>query len=307
MRVTHSMLTNQATMYLMRDLENLQRIQERISTGRNFKLPSEDPVAATQIMRVAGTIAETEQYRSAIDSGIAWNEMTSSVLTQIEELLSDMLDVSQGVSSSAATSAERLGAAEQINSLLEELVMAANRKFRDKYLFGGDQTLTVPFTAGTDAAGELISGVAQNPAGLDGTWGYLVSEVDTVVINTPGSTVFQPSGAGADDDVFQTVIRLRQALENQDFDAMALEEGNLRQAILRVANVNSSVGNRISRLESLGEDLDAAVLSYTEQRSALEDVDMAEAIVEFNTAENVYQAALASTARILQFSLADFI
>jgi flagellin-like hook-associated protein FlgL len=49
------------------------------------------------------------------------------------------------------------------------------------------------------------------------------------------------------------------------------------------------------------------VLAYDEQRSQLEDTDLAEAIVEFNTAENIYQAALASTSRILQFSLVNFI
>lgn len=307
MRVTHSILTDTATMYLMRDLGNLQRVQERIATGRNYKLPSENPIAATQIVHFTSKVAEAEQYRRSIDTGIAWNEMTSSVLSQIEELLTDILDVSQSVSSGAATSAERLQAADALNSLLEELVMAGNRTFREKYIFGGDETLTVPFTAQYDATGELITGVTQNPNGVDGTWGYLVSEVDTVVINTPGGEVFQPNGEAADDDVFQIVARLRQAHQDQDFSAMELEEDRLRQAILHVAGVNSGVGNRINHLESLGEDLDAAVLTYDAQRSKLEDTDLAEAIVEFNVAENIYEAALASTARILQFSLVNFI
>ena len=307
MRVTQSILTNTAITYLMRDLEELQRMQEKIATGRNYKLPSENPLAATQIVHFRGKVAESEQYRRTIDSGLAWNEMTSSVLTQVEELLSDILDISASVSDGSATSGEREQASGAINSLLGELMMAANRRFKDKYLFGGDETLTVPFTAGYDAAGVLVTGVTQNPNGIDGTWGYLVSEVDTVVINTPGDEVFQPNGEGATDDVFEVLIRLRQAHEDQDFDAMTLEEGRLRDAILHVTDANSGVGNRINHLESLGADLDAAVLSYDAQRSKLEDTDIAKAIVEFNVAENVYQAALATTARLLSFSLADFI
>ncbi len=307
MRVTHSILTDTATTYLMRSLGKLQRVQEKIATGRNYRLPSENPIAATQIVHFRSKIAESEQYRRSIDNGIAWNEMTSSVLMQVEELLSEILDVSDAVSSGVATSAERLQAASAINSLLEELVMAANRRFKDKHLFGGTETLTVPFTIEYDAGGELITGVTQNPNGIDGLWGYLVSEVDTVVINTPGDEVFQPNGEGADDDVFEILVRLRQAHEDQDFDAMALEEERLREAILHITSVDSSVGNRINHLESLGEDLDAAVLSYDAQRSKLEDANIAEAIIEFNVAENIYHAALASTARILQFSLVDFI
>ena len=307
MRVTHSMVTGTATMYLMRGLDRLQAAQQKIATGRNYTLPSENPIAATQILHYSSRIAESEQYRRAIDSGLAWNEMTSSVLTQVEELLSDILGISQTVSHGGATSAERTQTASTINQLLEELVMLANRKFKDKYIFGGDETLTAPFTANYDAAGTLVTGVTANPNGIDGLWGYLVSDVDTVTINTPGSEVFQPNGEGASDDVFVILTALRAAHENSDFGALETQEERLREAILCVTDVNAGVGNRINHLESIGDDLDVTVLSYEAQRSKLEDADIAEAIIEYNTAENIYQAALASTARILQFSLADFI
>jgi len=307
MRVTQSMVTGTATMYLMRGLERLQAAQQKIATGKNYTLPSENPIAATQILHYSSRIAEDKQYRRAIDSGLAWNETTSSVLTQVEELLTNILDLSQAVSNGAATSAERSQAASAINQFLEELVMLGNRKFKDKYIFGGDETLTAPFTADYDAAGTLVTGVTSNPNGIDGLWGYLVSDVDTVTINTPGSEVFQPNGEGASDDVFVILTELRAAHEQSDFDALHTQEERLREAILHVADVNAGVGNRINHLESIGEDLDATVLSYEAQRSELADADIAEAIVEYNTAENIYQAALASTARILQFSLVDFI
>jgi flagellar hook-associated protein 3 FlgL len=307
MRVTHSIVTDTATMYLMRDLSNLQRIQQKISTGLNYELPSENPVAATQIVHFKNKIAETDQYRRAVDMGVSWNEMTSTTLSQVEELLSEILDMSQQASSQAATSAERAQTASSMSQLFEELVMLANRQFRGKYLFGGDETLTAPYTANYDASGETMTGVTANPNGIDGVWGYLVSQVDTVVINTPGDEVFQPSGAGADDDIFEILQQLRLAHENQDFDALRTQEDRLNDAILHVADVNASVGNRITHLESIGEALDAASLNYDAERSKLEDADLAEAIVEYNVAENVYQAALASTARILQFSLVDFI
>jgi len=307
MRVTHAMLTERSTLYLMRDLDQYQRIQRKIATGRNYQLPSEAPVESTQILHFTTKKAESEQYRSAIDTGLAWTEMTSTVLTQIEELLSDILDVSNAVSSHAATSAERAQAAVAINSLTEELAMLANRQYRGKYLFGGDETLTAPFTVGYAPDGQTITGVTANPNGIDGRWGFLVSPVDTVTINTPGSKVFHPDGEGSNDDIFVILKDLRYTLQNQHFEEMAIEESRLRNAILRVSGTNAEVGGRIQHLESLAEDLDATVLSYETERSKLEDADLAEAIVEFNVAENIYQAALASTARILQFSLVDFL
>jgi flagellar hook-associated protein 3 FlgL len=149
--------------------------------------------------------------------------------------------------------------------------------------------------------------VTPNPMGTDGLWSYLVSKTDTLVMNTPGSEVFQPNGEGATDDVFEIVILLRQALDDQDFDAMATEEGRLREAISRVTGINAQVGSRINRLESISDDLETQILTYQDRRSQLQDTDLAEAIIEFNAADTAYQAALASTARILKLSLVDFI
>ena len=281
MRVTHSIVTDTATMYLMRDLARMQRVQQKISTGLNYELPSENPVAATQIVHFKSKIAETEQYRRAIDMGVSWTEMTSTTLSQVEELLSHILDISQQASTGAATSAEREQTASSMRQLLEELVMLANRQFRGKYLFGGDETLTAPFTANYEATGELITGVTANPNGISGQWGYLVSQVDTVRINTPGDEVFQPNGEGANDDLFVIVQDLTAAHSNQDFDALAIEEQRLRDAILHIADINATVGARTTHLESIGETLDTAALNYDAERSKLEDADMAEAIVEY--------------------------
>jgi len=307
MRVTHSMLSDTAVASLMRSLERLQHVQEQITTGRNYQLPSENPTAATQIVRFTSKVAEIEQYRLAISNGIAWNEMTSTVLTEIEDLLAEALDVSERFSNSAATSAERELAAATIESLLEELVMTANRSFKEKYILGGTRTLTAPFTAQYDGDGELITGVSPNPQGLTGVWSYRVSEVETMRMNTRGNEVLQPIGQGFEGDVFKVLVRLREAFEDGDFDAMATEEGELREAISRVVAINARVGSRVNRLEAMDADLETQVLTYEGQRSELEDTDLAEAIVEFNTADTVYQAALASTARILQLSLADFL
>lgn len=307
MRVTHGLLSDSLITLLGRDLERLLRMQERIATGRNYRAASENPIATAQIVRYTGKMAKSAQYRRTVDTGVIWNEMTSSTLAHVKELLMAILGVSERVSDSSTTSAERAQAAVGVNSLLEELVMAANRKFNDKYLFGGTETLTVPFTANYDGANAFVTGVTQNPDGIGGVWSYPVSEVDTVTINMPGDEVFQPNGEAATDDVFQIAVRLRQALQSQDFDAMALEEGRLREAILRVTSVDSRVGNRINHLESIGEAVDAEALAYNEQRSKLEDTDVAKAIIEFNMADNIYQAALASTARILGLSLVNFL
>jgi len=48
-------------------------------------------------------------------------------------------------------------------------------------------------------------------------------------------------------------------------------------------------------------------VTLTALRSKLGDVDMAEAIMNFNVRESVYQAALGAAARVMQPTLLDFL
>jgi flagellar hook-associated protein 3 FlgL len=62
--------------------------------------------------------------------------------------------------------------------------------------------------------------------------------------------------------------------------------------------------NRLTIKESIMSDID---LSLTERRSNLEEADIIEAIMELKSQQFAYQAALQSTAQILQLSLMDYL
>ncbi|MEW9123762.1 MAG: flagellar hook-associated protein FlgL [Thermotaleaceae bacterium] len=69
----------------------------------------------------------------------------------------------------------------------------------------------------------------------------------------------------------------------------------------------SEIGAKTNRLELDQNRLDDNILNYKTLRSKVEDVDMAEAIMNFSMEENVYRAALSTGARIIQPTLIDFL
>ncbi|HEY8341514.1 MAG TPA: flagellin, partial [Calditerricola sp.] len=71
--------------------------------------------------------------------------------------------------------------------------------------------------------------------------------------------------------------------------------------------VRATVGARMNRFELIRYRLEADEVNVTRLLSKEEDADMAEVITNLKTAENVYRAALAAGARIIQPSLVDFL
>lgn len=69
----------------------------------------------------------------------------------------------------------------------------------------------------------------------------------------------------------------------------------------------AEIGAKSNRLELDQNRLDDNILNYKALRSKVQDVDMAEAIMNFSMEENVYRAALSTGARIIQPTLLDFL
>lgn len=81
----------------------------------------------------------------------------------------------------------------------------------------------------------------------------------------------------------------------------------LADAQSRALSLDAKVGAKEERLSTLSDRYEANVTNYTQMRSDAEDVDMAEAIMNYSSAKTVYDAALASGAQIIQTSLIDFL
>jgi flagellar hook-associated protein 3 FlgL len=69
----------------------------------------------------------------------------------------------------------------------------------------------------------------------------------------------------------------------------------------------ADVGTRTNRLDRAAQSAKDAVLELTSSLSEIENVDLARATMDLKMQEVAYQAALASTARLVQPSLADFL
>ncbi len=305
MRVTPGMLNGQIAGDLQAALAALARQQHRLSTGRRIEVPSDDPAGVAQALALRSRQAATEQFRKNVAEARARHLSADAALQSIAEVVTRAREAAvQGASDTSDALARRdLGS--QVDQLLEELVTLANsRGQQGEYLFGGQESTVAPYVATRDAAGR-ITAVGVNPRGIDGVALAEVSEGVTVPTGVSGTAVVgQP---GDPTYAFDVLIRLRDGLDSNDGAGVRARLDEVTAALDRVGTPVAVVGARLGWLASLDDRLGSESVDLAGTLSRVEDLDIPGAVQEFQQLEILYQAALVSSARLLQPSLLEFL
>jgi flagellar hook-associated protein 3 FlgL len=287
------MLTNSFLQNLFKNLEETQKTQEYIGSGKRINKPSDDPMGSIQVLNYKKELSSLDQYKKNIDYGKSWINISISSLTELKDLIVKAQEIAISQSSGAANASSRNVGAKEIGVIYDEVARLGNTKLSNNYIFAGFKTNTEPFSS---------SGVY---SGDDGEINVEISSGVSVVINISGNKVFKGSGGGK--DIFTVLSDLKTALESNNPSGIISQLGELNIALDQVINEISYAGPRLGQLESnRGRTLDLE-LEFTKFLSETEDADLAKAITDLSAKQLVYEASLAAAKRIIQPSLVDFI
>lgn len=302
MRVTGNMMSNQIIQNLNIDLARLQDVHEQASTGKRINRPSDDPLGTQRVANLNEALDGIDQFQRNASFVTNWISASEAALSGAGEALQRANTLAVRASNDVTLNQqERNTIADEVNSILEGLVAAGNTKLEGKGLFSGFQTSSDAFTT-TVVGGEITAVAYSGDSGVDQV------EIDQGLVvnkNVTGDGVFQP-GAGI--DVFQALIDLRDNLRANNTAGIHAGITDTDQAQQQVVEQVSMLGNKTNMLEMAGENISARKVGLVKLNSELADADMPETIVRLQTAQNVLDSALQSSARIMQQqSLADFL
>lgn len=139
--------------------------------------------------------------------------------------------------------------------------------------------------------------------GNDDTFSVKIGKTDAVQTNLPGSDVFRNSSG----DIFKTLMSLERALKNNDVPNISASMSDITSSTQVISNNLASVGARMNRLDYTKSVLLKSETDTKEQKSKIEDLDYAEAVLTLQNQQVIYQATLKSSAMIASMSLVDFI
>ncbi len=285
----------------------LSDTQLKLSSGKKYLTPSENPAAAASLIDLDQTIKENKQYQVNIGSARQRLSLEETSLSGATDILQRIRELAvQGLNDSNNAN-DRQMIAEEVDQLNKQLMGIANtQNANGEYIFSGyksDQstftsTLTPPATIPTytyqgDANQRLLT-IGPNRQVADGD---------------PGNSVFDQSPAsstvGSITNVFQAVAQL-----SSDLRANAPNAGSLAdidRAMTRIDTTQASVGARLKVLDNQ-ENLNADnILDHQKTASAIGDLDYASALSQFNLQQTALQAAQQTYVKVQDLSLFKYL
>jgi flagellar hook-associated protein 3 FlgL len=305
MRVTPGIIGTQLARDLNTALSALARQQRMIATGRRLNEPADDPSGTARALTERARTAANTQFQRNISAARTKLTAADTTLRSVVDFLQQAQEMAlQGANdSSDAQARQAIGG--QIDQILEQVVALANGRNPDgTMMFGGQEVTTAPYTVTRDVNGK-ITALTANPRGIDGTMPVEVSEGLTVVQGVSATSAF--GDLAAPSNLFDTLIRVRDALNINDGATVRAELDNAQTIHDRVTGAALVAGTRLSWLDALESRLEDESVSLAGSLGAIEDADLTKVISDLNQIQTFYEGGLAAGARLLQQSLVDFL
>lgn len=282
----------------MRDVNKNRRemagIQSDLSSGRDVRVPSQDPVSFQSSRIIEGNLKKTEQYQSNINSGLRQGRLAQDTMDGVIDSLIQVKDIMVKGASDSVGESERESMADEISGIRRRIVDSLNSQYGDRYLFAGTNSGDKPF----ELAGGVVTNNSNNKAphivAADGV------EID---ISITGQEIAN-TGAG---DLFDIIGNVEDALRNNDDEALndLLPDGD--ETIEHVTNLTSKLGDNINRMDFMFEQYESTKITQESDVSELVDTNYAEAFSKLQRNQVAYESAMAAHSKMFKNVLLNYI
>ena len=307
MRITSASAFESSVSNLQRRQQALTQSQEHLTSGKRVLKPSDDPAAAAQAERALAAEKRSVAQLRALDASRSAMQLSESALSNAGELVQQARDLLVGAGNGSYTDAERLTMANAIRGLRDDLLAVANRSDgAGRYLFGGQGADGAPLVDGTGgvsysaSAGQLLAASGEaSPLSIDGRAAWLQAPDPA----NPGSTL----------SLFDVMDRVMRELATPGRTAAQVAQtvsdglGDFDAAADNLSSWRARSGDALNRIDRIGERLSQSKLDAQSERSNAEDLDMVQAISDFQSRQTGYDAALKTYSIVQKMSLFDYL
>ncbi len=320
MRLTNAMISGNYLKNLNRNTKELTELNTKVTAQRKFLKMSDDPAAALSAFGVRKHLSRISLYTNTLGESRGLLDEAEISLSSINDTVSEaMSQVMQGITGTSDETAKKTIAA-ALRSHQEMIMGAANAKFSDKYIFGGEGFENMPFTL--DGSGNLLYR-GQN---VDtGSFGPERRYVDVGLgLSISGGTVASQSaldtaysgaellGTGVDADglpnnLYQLLGDIADKLESGDMTNIDLYVQKLEAKSDDIRMQYVGIGEKANYISFFTDRLDREKISASTKQNELEVLSLEEGIMQFSQQELIYNACLQMGTKILQPSLLDYL
>jgi len=265
----------------------ITQLQDQLANGQRIQRPSQDPSGTISVMRLGTALVELDQYLENLADARGWLDSAEHALSGTITALQRTSELAVQGATGTLTAGDHQLLAVEVEQLLAGIMDLANSRHGDLYLFSGHSTNVRPFAT---------------PGIYEGDHGYIRRDVgpgSALTVNVHGDEAFG--------EALEAVTALADRLRAHDQPGIQTALVQVREALDSTLAHLADVGGRVQRADFLETRLREVHTGLSAARSRLNDVDLAETIMQLRTQEAAYQAALGTAGRFLPVSLLDYL
>lgn len=296
MRVSTIQITESSLLGVTEAFSRFDGAQRKVSTGKQVQKPSDDPSGVAQSLDFRERLSEMEQFGRTMDQAKGFLATSESALDSVSALLRQARTIAVQGGSDGNSQETFQALAGQVQNIITQIGNIGNSSYGARYVFAGQRSNAPPFV-GAGANFNYIGGTAL--AG-DGDIVLDIGRGEAMTVNVTGDTALAPALTSLGQ--LRDHLAMRQSAPVSQNDIAALDT-----QINSILSVRADMGAKMQRIDLTKQRNEMTKVNFTQFISNIEDADMPRAVVEMQTAQTAYQAALASTARAFSTSLLDFL
>ena len=264
--------------------EEIAKAQTAISSGKRIQKASDDPIAAARVSEIRRAQADQEVWSRNIETAKSVASQVDTAMTNVADIFNRVKELTLAGASESVSAVDRQAMVQEMSSLRTALVNA--------------QTATTP------------TGQALFPT--DAPLLVSTSATQRLAATAQRSTVFEgisyAAGSGDLDAAIESAVN---AISTDDIATRRTMANNslkdIDVAVTHVTNQRAAQGVRASQLDTAADTVAEAATQLSEERSSLEDTDVAATIMKLNAKTLSLQAAQMAFAKVNSNTLFDLL
>jgi flagellar hook-associated protein 3 FlgL len=293
--------------WFLNGVANLQseesHTQRELSTGYQIQDASDSPAQTPELIGLGSTLATVQAYQTNLTSvqaeASSADQSLSSAISLIE---SATTDAAQGANTTS-TAADQQNLATEVQSIQQQLVSIANTSVEGRYIFGGDQDQTAPYSAATATGSAVLTPNAAT----------------RTIVNPQGQTVYQALTAQQifdprDVNGNATASNAFAALTSLVTDLTAGTTANIPNDLTSLGSVSTWLnqqqayyGTQEQGLTNEQNNAANQVTALQTQIGSIRDTNMAQAATDLTTESTDQTAAMSAEAEMPTKTLFDYL
>ncbi len=269
MKISNRLFNDQQVKQFSKNMQDIQKLQSKISSGKNIVFASDDPIGAVELSGLKDVTARVDQFLKNANLAMDRLHLMDSSLEGAKDIFMRCNELAVQASNDVLGVGDREAIALEFDELKKELMSISNiQDSGGSFIFAGFKSQTQPF--------EINSAGLVEYKGDRGVLNLNLSESRLVESTIDGATVFQDivTSAGVSTDLFAAIDNVSRSIRTANSGVEAARAEGMAKVTLTNQNPGTYSFTITSGQKSHDFSLDITGSDLSDIRTAINAADL---------------------------------